>query len=85
MDSSAAGNGRLISQSIYWKESSYIALICCFFSLVSLQGNNALHYAVSFRNWKLVEVLLETGLVNLNLPNKVQDVFGGGVGRDRSK
>lgn len=36
-----------------------------------LQGNNALHYAVSFRNWKIVDVLLGTGLMNLNLPNKV--------------
>lgn len=39
-------------------------------NLVDGNGNNALHYAVSFRNWKLVDVLLDTGLMNLNLPNK---------------
>lgn len=39
-------------------------------NLVDNNGNNALHYAVSFRNWKVVDVLLGTGIMNLNLPNK---------------
>lgn len=39
-------------------------------NLVDGNGNNALHYAVSFRNWKVVDLLLATGLMNLNLPNK---------------
>lgn len=39
-------------------------------NLVDSNGNNALHYAVSFRNWMVVDVLLGTGLMNLNLPNK---------------
>ena len=46
----------------------------CVISLIIFlifQGNNALHYAVSFRNWKIVDVLLGTGSMNLNLPNKV--------------
>ena len=51
-----------------------IIKINCVISLINFlifQGNNALHYAVSFRNWKIVDVLLGTGSMNLNLPNKV--------------
>ena len=51
-----------------------IIKINCVISLIIFlifQGNNALHYAVSFRNWKIVDVLLGTGSMNLNLPNKV--------------
>ena len=49
------------------KTNCVISLIIFFI----FQGNNALHYAVSFRNWKIVDVLLGTGSMNLNLPNKV--------------
>ena len=49
------------------KTNCVISLIIC----LIFQGNNALHYAVSFRNWKIVDVLLGTGSMNLNLPNKV--------------
>ena len=53
---------------------TYIIKTNCVISLIIFlifQGNNALHYAVSFRNWKIVDVLLGTGSMNLNLPNKV--------------
>ncbi|XP_032232032.2 KN motif and ankyrin repeat domain-containing protein 1 isoform X2 [Nematostella vectensis] len=39
-------------------------------NLSDAEGNNALHYAVTYRNWKVVNVLLNTGCVDVNLVNK---------------
>ncbi|EDO36063.1 predicted protein, partial [Nematostella vectensis] len=39
-------------------------------NLPDAEGNNALHYAVTYRNWKVVNVLLNTGCVDVNLVNK---------------
>ncbi|EDO36064.1 predicted protein [Nematostella vectensis] len=41
-------------------------------NLSDAEGNNALHYAVTYRNWKVVNVLLNTGCVDVNLVNKVR-------------
>ncbi|XP_031551593.1 KN motif and ankyrin repeat domain-containing protein 1-like [Actinia tenebrosa] len=35
------------------------------------EGNNALHYAVSFNNWKVVNTILKTNFVDVGLPNQV--------------
>lgn len=38
---------------------------------VYAQGNNALHYAVTYKNWKVVSVLLSTNGINVDIYNQV--------------
>lgn len=43
---------------------------CIYTGIFFLQGNTAIHYAVSHCNFDIVSLLLDTGVIDLNKQNK---------------